>query len=284
MRRIPLAVLYSELSLTKNNFSPDMPSDQFGLVALGGDLSVDILIEAYSKGVFPWYDELPIKWYSPSERLVLYPDHFYATRTFKKWCLHEGRKLIYSADSAFSQVIYNCAQATRKGQDGGTWIKDEMISAYKELHNLGIAHSVEIWNKKPEYRSTQHDLIQKASMTDSNRRAIAVSPAECDLIGGLYGVSLGRMFFGESMFSTHTNASKLALWLLCHFLKRLQFTMIDCQVANDHLMSLGASVLVKRDFLSALDKSNRYPTLKGSWARLWEAELGTELSPALMPM
>ncbi|MDA0687964.1 MAG: leucyl/phenylalanyl-tRNA--protein transferase [Proteobacteria bacterium] len=199
-----------------------------GLLAAGGDLSPDWLLAAYAYGVFPWYEAgQPILWWSPDPRLVLYPDQVRVSRSLKKFLRKHPYRL--SMDTNFSAVIESCGKS-RAGSTG-TWITDEMRSAYQLLHQLGHAHSVEVW-------------------------------ADSALVGGLYGVSLGKVFFGESMFSVEPNTSKLALVALARHLEQWGFRLIDCQVASKHLLSLGAQSVDREQFanwvnaFSGLDDSN----------------------------
>ena len=190
-----------------------------GLLAIGGDLSPERLTAAYRQGIFPWFSEgEPILWWSPDPRLVLHPDEFRLTRSLRKRVRSAGWRI--SVDTAFLPVIHACAHTPRSGQNG-TWIVPEMISAYTRLHRAGIAHSVEVWE---------------------DRR----------LVGGLYGLSIGRMYFGESMFSLVPDASKAALWALCQRLAGWGWPLIDCQQETAHLMSLGATVWTRGAFLTAV--------------------------------
>jgi leucyl/phenylalanyl-tRNA--protein transferase len=190
-----------------------------GLLAIGGDLSPQRLIAAYRRGIFPWFSPgEPILWWSPDPRLVLPPEHFKASRSLRKRARHGG--LTLSVDHAFLGVLHHCAATPRRGQRG-TWIGAAMAEAYARLHRMGIAHSVEVWNADT-------------------------------LVGGLYGLALGRVFFGESMFSHVPDASKLALWWLCQTLERGGWSLIDCQVETAHLRSLGARPWPRTRFLAAL--------------------------------
>lgn len=213
-------------------FPPPHLADKGGLLAVGGDLQPERLLLAYKNGIFPWYsDEDPILWWSPDPRLVLYPEELKISRSLKK-TLRKGRFQI-TMDSHFKQVIELCAQTrTHKGE--GTWITQEMIAAYCRLHELGYAHSVETW-------------------------------LEGQLVGGLYGVSLGRCYFGESMFSTISDASKVALVHLSNFLQNQDFHMIDCQIPTDHLERMGARNISRHDFLNQLNQSLKYPSIIGPW-------------------
>ena len=189
-----------------------------GLLAAGGDLSTARLLEAYRHGIFPWFSEgEPILWWSPDPRMVLFPHEFNISHSLKKILRNGHHKVLF--DTAFEQVMRACA-APRAGASG-TWIHEEMITAYCELHRLGYAHSVETW-------------------------------MDGKLTGGLYGMALGRMFYGESMFSLRSNASKIALAHLAAQLKRWNFGMIDCQMNTPHLASLGAREIPRKDFIASL--------------------------------
>ena len=203
-----------------------------GLLAIGGDLSVPRLLQAYRMGIFPWYSaNEPILWWSPDPRLVLLPQELHISRSLKKTI--KQNIFVITVDNAFEDVIEQCA-AIRQHRDEGTWIVSEMIEAYTKLHQLGFAHSVEAW-------------------------------CNGELVGGLYGVSLGKCFFGESMFTKITNASKVAFVTLAEYLKTRSFELIDCQVTTDHLMRFGAKEIPRRRFLKLLDYSLQFPTLQGKW-------------------
>ena len=205
-----------------------------GLLAVGGDLSPERLLAAYREGIFPWYAEgEPILWWSPDPRFVLFPGELRVSRSMRQF-LQKGILRI-TFDHAFRGVIAACRKP-RPGQDG-TWITEEMRKAYIALHDLGYAHSVEVWHEEK-------------------------------LVGGLYGVSLGRIFFGESMFSALENASKAALITLVSRLRELDFELIDCQVESAHLASLGARPLPRREFCAFLKRSLRHETLRGNWEKL----------------
>ena len=194
-------------------FALDEPN---GLLAAGGDLSPERLLCAYRKGIFPWFsDGQPILWWSPDPRAVLYPRDFHMSRSLKK--VLRSQQFQVTQNQAFSQIIRLCG-GPRATQDG-TWITEEMIAAYTALHQLGHAHSYECWH-------------------------------EGRLVGGLYGVALGSVFFGESMFSARADASKVALAALCD----QPYTLIDCQLPSDHLMSLGAVATSRKAFLALLER------------------------------
>jgi len=191
-----------------------------GLLAVGGDLQPERLLLAYKNGIFPWYAEGdPILWWSTDPRLVLYPNEIVISRSLKK-TLRKG-KFQTTIDHAFEQVIRSCAQA-RGRSESGTWITAEMIEAYKKLYRLGHAHSVETW------------------FGDK-------------LVGGLYGISIGHCFFGESMFSEMSDASKVALVHLTSHLTQWRFQLIDCQMPSDHLMRMGARLIPRYKFISQLN-------------------------------
>ena len=207
--------------------------DPNGLLCAGGDLSPERLLEAYRRGIFPWYSgSEPILWWSPDPRLVLYCDALKISRSLAKSARNKGYEV--RIDGAFGRVLAGCA-APRPG-DGGTWLGEEMRRAYLALHRAGYAHSFETWRGG-------------------------------ELVGGLYGVALGRMFYGESMFSHATDASKVALVGLVQELRARGFPLIDCQVRTALLVSLGAREIPRRDFLRALSALVNYPEAPGSWQR-----------------
>jgi leucyl/phenylalanyl-tRNA--protein transferase len=213
-------------------FPPPDYADPSGLLAVGGDLSSERLLEAYRLGIFPWYSEdQPILWWSPDPRLVLDLKDFKISRSLHKTLKKEIFQVTF--DRAFEEVIQACATAPRQEQKG-TWITAEMQQAYIHLHGLGYAHSVEGW-------------------------------VEGKLAGGLYGVSLGKAFFGESMFHWKTDASKVALAALVEKLKRWEFHFIDAQMTTEHLLRLGAKELPRRIFLKRLQSALRHPTKRGRW-------------------
>jgi len=197
-------------------------ANENGLLAVGGDLSVERLLLAYEQGIFPWYSEgEPILWFSPDPRLVLLPTELKISKSLAR--KRRSGQFVTRLDTAFGEVIRRCASIKRDHQPG-TWINEDMIAAYERLHELGRAHSVETYH-------------------------------EGQLIGGLYGVSLGRAFFGESMFHEVADASKIALWALVKRLKAWDFDLIDCQMATPHLASLGAKEMRRPEFLDRVRKS-----------------------------
>lgn len=199
-----------------------------GLLAVGGDLHPERVLRAYAEGIFPFPAEgLPLTWYSPDPRMLLHPSEATPSRSMRKE-LRRGR-FEMRMDTAFDEVIHQCQTIRRD-----TWITPQIRSAYTQLHQLGFAHSVETWESG-------------------------------ELVGGLYGVSIGRAFFGESMFHRATNASKAAFFSLCAQLDRWRFSLLDCQLPTDHLYSMGAYPISRRDFLALLDDALQHPTRLGRW-------------------
>lgn len=225
---MPVFYLTGEIS-----FPPPRLATKEGLLAVGGDLSQERLISAYRNGIFPWFSHgEPILWWSPDPRLVLYPEELRVSKSLKKII----KKDIFhiTVDEAFDEVIKECA-GIRLRNNEGTWIVEDMIEAYCRLHKFGFAHSAEAWyNKK--------------------------------LVGGIYGVSLGKCFFGESMFTRMSNASKVAFVRFVNYLKELSFDMIDCQLTTNHLLNFGAHEIPRALFLKQLEKSLEAPTIKGKWS------------------
>lgn len=219
--------------LTREPVFPDAErSDPDGLLAVGGDLSPERLLAAYAAGVFPWYSEgMPILWWSPDPRLVLLPEQLHVSRSLRR-TLRSARYRV-RADTAFERVIRTCAAKKRPGQDG-TWITAEMIDAYLRLHRLGYAHSFEAWEGEA-------------------------------LAGGLYGVSLGAAFFGESMFADRADASKVAFARAVEWLRGWRFDLVDCQVRTAHLARLGARDIPRREFLTRLRGALERPSMRGKW-------------------
>jgi leucyl/phenylalanyl-tRNA--protein transferase len=212
-------------------FPDPRESDERGLIAYGGDLGAERLLAAYAQGIFPWYDETPILWFSPDPRSVLRPVEIRVSRSLAK--RERASPFVLKMDTAFEKVIRACSEMPRPDQDG-TWIGEDMIDAYCRLHELGFAHSIEAWC--------------------SDR-----------LVGGLYGVSLGRAFFGESMFAYQADASKIAFSALARQLERWDFEFIDCQVKTDHLTRFGAREWPRLEFLAALTRALEFETRRGPW-------------------
>ncbi len=208
-------------------------ADDDGLLACGGDLSPQRLLTAYAQGIFPWpyRPNWPMLWFSPNPRIVLVPEALHVSRSLRKTL--RKREFAIRFDTAFTQVVHACAVIARPGQDG-TWITAEMLQAYSRLHDLGFAHSAEAW-------------------------------FEGDLVGGLYGVSLGAAFFGESMFAHRRDASKVAFVHLVRHLRAWGFHFIDCQVHTDHMERFGAIAWSRKRFLTALQHALRVPTHHGRW-------------------
>ncbi len=214
-------------------FPPVSLADDNGIIAVGGDLSVERLIEAYASGIFPWFSEGdPILWWSPDPRFVLYPCELKISKSMRQVINRNHFEITY--DKAFNDVIVACGKIERPLQDG-TWITSDMIESYNELHKLGYAHSVEAWS-------------------------------DGELVGGLYGISLGSMFFGESMFSTKSNASKAAFITLIKKLEERGFDLIDCQVYTEHLESLGAREVSRDQFINQIELFIENPTHVGNWS------------------
>ncbi len=230
MSRLPLALL------------DDMPEDWFppvsealhhpnGLLAVGGDLSARRLMAAYTRGIFPWFEEgQPLLWWSPDPRAVLFPDRLRVTRSLRKRMRNGG--FTVTLDRDFAAVINGCA-APRQGSFG-TWITPDMVKAYGELHDRGIAHSVEVWRNR-------------------------------GLVGGLYGVALGRIFFGESMFSNCSDASKIALVALARQLDDWGYQLVDCQIRSQHLATLGARCIPRQEFIARLQRGLLETSRPGHW-------------------
>jgi leucyl/phenylalanyl-tRNA--protein transferase len=224
--------------------SPGDPPDAFpaitqalrspnGLLAAGGDLSAERLLHAYEHGIFPWFDNgQPILWWSPDPRCVLLPADLHLSRRFRRSL--KNASFGVSFNEAFGNVIIACSG--KRDRHTGTWITPEMIDAYGRLHTLGWAHSVEVW-------------------------------LEGELVGGIYGIAIGRAFFGESMFSDVTNASKVAVLALCRQLIAHDFAILDCQVPSPHLMSLGATHMPRMEFASLLKAACTPPSRFDAWPR-----------------
>jgi leucyl/phenylalanyl-tRNA--protein transferase len=210
--------------------------DARGLLAYGGDLAPERLLAAYAQGVFPWYEEAPILWFSPDPRMVLRPTELHVGRSLARRL--RARPYSVTMDTDFAGVVRACSEVPRSGQDG-TWINDDMIEAYCVLHELGFAHSVEAWARDAE--------------------------GDARLVGGLYGVSLGRAFFGESMFARADDASKIAFAWLVRQLDAWDFALVDCQVETEHLRRFGARLWPRADFLAALGRALEAETRRGRW-------------------
>ncbi len=211
---MPLYILDKELV-----FPPQHLADEDGLLAIGGDLSRQRLLLAYRHGIFPWYEDNYILWWCPDPRFVLFPEEINVSNSMKQ--VIRKQEFEFAEDRDFAQVIRNCKTVARRGQDG-TWITEDMRRAYEDLHEQGVAHSAEAWQ-------------------------------DGKLVGGLYGVRLGQVFFGESMFSTESNASKFAF---IQYVKQLQsegVRLIDCQVYTRHLESLGARMIPRSEFLPMIE-------------------------------
>jgi len=205
-----------------------------GLLAVGGDLSSGRLLNAYRHGIFPWYSQgQPILWWSPDPRAILLPDELKVSRSLGKTI----RKQVFSVtlDHAFAEVMHACAAPRRNDPEAGTWITDDMMRAYINLYEQGYAHSVEVWHNQ-------------------------------ELVGGLYGIALGKAFFGESMFSRMTDASKVGFYFLVKQLQQWGYDFVDCQVESAHLASLGARPVPRREFIDKLQKALQADDRRGPWA------------------
>ena len=218
----------------------DVDPDGIGIIAVGADLAPETLISAYARGLFPWFNEdEPIAWWCPEPRCVIKPIDYHPSKSLCKQAQKSRWQL--TVNQAFNDVIQACSLPRCDGlnhelpEGDHTWIHDEMIEAYTELHRYGFAHSIEVW--------------------DENRQ----------LIGGLYGLKIGSIYFGESMFHTASNASKLAFWGLMRLCEQSNVELVDCQLPNDHLMSLGATTLARPEFLMQLE------TLISSRSVRWQA-------------
>jgi leucyl/phenylalanyl-tRNA--protein transferase len=208
-------------------------ADPDGLLAYGGDLSPERLLLAYSMGIFPWYnDDEPILWWSPDPRMVLYPNQLKISKSMRQ--ILRSHKFEVSFDTDFAAVMAQCRHTPRHDQ-ADTWINDDMQAAYCQLHQLGYAHSVEVRNQQG------------------------------NLVGGLYGVALGKCYFGESMFAHESNASKVGFITLVQYLQQQQYALIDCQVETAHLASLGATLVPRILFLQQLGDALKQTTQLGKW-------------------
>ena len=221
------------LSIQVEPFPDSELASAEGLIAIGGDLTPHRLVQAYCKGIFPWYNPgEPILWWTPDPRCVIYPESFKPSRSLAKRIRNTSYE--FKFDSNFTQVIERCSEPRR--HEKGTWIGDDMKIAYIRLNEMGIAHSAEIW-------------------------------IEGELVGGLYGIAIGGAFFGESMFSKETDSSKMALMHLVDYLYSWNFSIIDCQISSNHMLSLGAVEVSRKKFLEDLDYAIKLPGKPGSWKK-----------------
>ena len=221
--------------------------DGLGIIAIGGDLAPETLISAYAQGLFPWFNEdEPIAWWCPEPRCVMVPTDYQPSKSLRKQA--NSARWQVTLNQAFDDVIHACSLPRSDGLPEGehTWIHDEMIEAYTELHAQGFAHSIEVWDDKGQ------------------------------LVGGLYGLKIGRIYFGESMFHIASNASKLAFWGLMRLCEQSHVALVDCQLPNDHLMSLGAVTLPRADFLVQLD------TLISDGSVKWQSDSHKPLAVSLL--
>jgi len=215
-------------------FPPVQLADSSGLLALGGELSPEFLITAYRQGIFPWFNPgEPIMWWSPDPRMVLFPEELKISKSMRN--ILNKREFRVEFDTRFNEIIESCAGVSREGQRG-TWITSEMISAYTELHRLGTAHCVAVFNRKNE------------------------------LVGGLYGIAIGRCFFGESMFTKESNASKVGFIVLVQQLLNYNYEMVDCQMSTAHLASMGAREIKRTEFIEHIDRGTAMKTDPKIWS------------------
>jgi len=222
-----------ELRRGAHNFPSARYASEEGLLAYGGDLNPNRVLKAYREGIFPWYSpEDPILWWSPNPRLVLFPQDFKVGKSFKRVLRNKGFEVKF--DQNFEAVITHCGDVPRPGQEG-TWLTQEMKEAYIELHNMGFAHSIETYY-------------------------------EGELVGGLYGLAMGRAFFGESMFSLMSNASRVSLFALSSICVEKSYDFIDCQVETPHLVKWGATLLDRDNYLDLLDLALEKNSDFGSWS------------------
>lgn len=220
------------------NFPHPEFANEDGILAVGGDLSPERLLLAYQNGIFPWFNpEDPIIWWSPNPRFVLFPEELRVSKSMRPY--FNQQKFTLTVNKSFEQVIYNCSEQERRGQGGGTWITDDMMTAYCHLNELGYAHSVEVWQGE-------------------------------DLVGGLYGVALGKIFFGESMFMKVSNASKFGFIALVRKLKELGYWIIDCQQNTRHLASLGGRSISRLDFLEYIERNKQQETDNTHWKTIFD--------------
>lgn len=225
--------------------------DGHGMIAMGGDLAPTTLLHAYSKGLFPWFsDDEPIAWWSPDPRCVFYPDDFSPKKSLKKSI--KKSPFTVSLNASFDAVIDICA--TIRAASQGTWITEDMIEAYSQLHQHGYAHSIEVWS------------ADDSSADDAEGSSDPTQQTHDQLVGGLYGIKLGNAFFGESMFHKRTDASKMAFSFLMKLAKQHNMALVDGQLENPHLMRLGAVLIDRDDFLDQLTDIMRQDT--PDWSNL----------------
>lgn len=221
------------LSDYEHSFPDPTHADTDGLIAVGGDLTAQRLLAAYRSGIFPWYEDSGIfYWFSPDPRFVIFPSELTVHKSMRS--IFNQNKFEYTLDTAFQTVMQRCASIERKSVSGSSWITDPFIEGYCGLHALGYAHSVEVWQAG-------------------------------ELVAGLYGVAIGRVFCGESMFTAVPNGSKAGLITLIKALEQSGFELIDCQQDTQHLRSLGGRGISRADFVETIKRNNHQPSLKGKW-------------------
>jgi len=215
-------------------FPPAYLANEDGILAIGGDLTKERLLLAYQKGIFPWFNPNdPIIWWSPDPRFVLFPAELKVSKSMRPY--FNQQKYQVTVDQDFEEVMRACQTQRRARQSGGTWITESMVAGYVELHQSGYAHSVEVWDNS-------------------------------ELVGGLYGIGLGKIFYGESMFAKKSNASKFGFITLVKRLTALGFVLIDCQQKTQHLASLGGRSIPRKQFLKMLEQNKKEQTAIGNWA------------------
>jgi len=231
-----------QLRSSSHEFPPAQNAGEEGLLAFGGDLNPNRILKAYRSGIFPWFNPSdPILWWSPNPRMLLYPQDFKSSKSFRRVLRNRGYEVKF--DNNFEKVITYCGNVPREGQEG-TWLTQEMKEAYIELHDMGFAHSIETYYKG-------------------------------ELVGGLYGIAMGKAFFGESMFTLMPDASKVALKALSNICVKKSYDFIDCQVETPHMIRWGAKLVDRTTFLEQLDKALDDDTDFGSW-RDWSWEYTEE--------
>ena len=222
------------LSEKKIYFPPAYMANEDGILAIGGDLTEERLLLAYQKGIFPWFNpDDPIIWWSPDPRFVLFPSELKVSKSMRPY--FNQQKFQVTVDQDFEKVMRSCQTQRRERQSGGTWITESMVNGYVQLHQSGYAHSIEVWDKS-------------------------------ELVGGLYGIGLGKIFYGESMFTKKNNASKFGFITLVQKLATLGYMLIDCQQETKHLTSLGGRSIPRKEFLKMLEQNLKEKTEVGNWA------------------
>ncbi|MBI9103361.1 MAG: leucyl/phenylalanyl-tRNA--protein transferase [Spirochaetales bacterium] len=246
-------------------FDNKSPGDE--PLAYGGNLSPGMLLSAYEQGFFPWFNPgEDIYWWNPDPRFVLFPEKLHIPKRFYRSV--KKYNFTYTMDTAFSRVIEACSVVPRFDQDG-TWLTQDMKDGYNELHRLGYAHSVEAWAPEDLPEEIYYKKIGGEAVSDAEEQPGEGTPPGRKLVGGLYGISLGTTFFGESMFSLIPGGSRGAFIKLCQYLNEGGFSMIDCQMETEHLVALGGENIPRKSYMNLLKRSLKEDTLKGSWSRIF---------------